>query len=202
MAGRRWLPNRFFVAAALTAALLLAACGDDSAEPAAQLKASTETVSPQVAETPAGAAEPAQASGKADEKAASAGDRKANDRAHPTGTVDSDPAQPTASKTPNSGSRHGAGAAQPKAGGKSKGKAKKPKQPKATESPLPPEFAGQSIYEVARQMCSDPQILDLIPEEQRDSPEQLAEMARSFAPPGEGKAAYDGCLAGLHEIGL
>lgn len=200
------MPNRFFAAATLLAALLLAACGgEDSTEPKAEVRASADTSPARVDEQQAPAGErpakkseqPANPDSKDDRKGKGPGP----DSADTVGIAGSGAAAPGEPRRAGSGSGSGQGAknSEPKSGAKKQGKPEKPEQ---TQPALPPQFAGKSIYEIAREMCADPKILEFLPEDQQDNPEQLAETARSFAPPGKEQEAYDGCLAGLHSIGL
>jgi hypothetical protein len=65
--------------------------------------------------------------------------------------------------------------------------------------PLP---GGVSVFDVAKGMCSDPRVLQYLPQDQRDDPEALATLAENYAPPGHEQEAHDGCLAGLKSQGL
>ena len=208
--------NRLFAAAALAAVLMLAACGgDDSTDPTAEVKASADTSPSRVDEQlpPAGVrpAKKSEQPGNRDSKDHRKGKGRGTDSPDAAGSgaaAAGDPSRtgPSPGSASGSGSGSGQGAnenePQSSAKTKTKTKSKSPKKPKQTQPALPPQFAGKSIYEVAREMCGDPRILEFIPEDQQDNPEQLAEMARSFAPPGKEQEAYDGCLAGLHSIGL
>lgn len=86
------------------------------------------------------------------------------------------------------------GASQPKPGKKPKPPAKGETTPAGSQEP--------TTYELARTVCSDPGLLAYAPEGIRDNPEALAQLAKGYAPAGKEQEAYDGCLAGLHSIGL
>jgi hypothetical protein len=58
-----------------------------------------------------------------------------------------------------------------------------------------------AVYETARNYCSSRDLLQFVPEEQRNRTDLLA-LARQFAPPGTEHAAEAGCVAGLESIGL
>jgi hypothetical protein len=74
-----------------------------------------------------------------------------------------------------------------------------PPPPVAGNIPLPP---GISVFDVAKNMCADPSVLQFLPEDQRDNPEALATIAKDYAPPGHEQEAHDGCLAGLKSQGI
>ena len=86
------------------------------------------------------------------------------------------------------------GASQPKPGKKPKPPAKGETTPTGSQEP--------TTYELARTVCSDPGLLAYAPEGIRDNPEALALLAKGYAPAGKEQEAHDGCLAGLHSIGL
>jgi hypothetical protein len=79
----------------------------------------------------------------------------------------------------------------------------KPTQPAkpAVGPPIPPG-SGADPYTAARNTCGEQANLDLVPPEYRGDPDSLATMyAQAFDPQHE-QAAHDGCLAGLHSLGL
>jgi hypothetical protein len=100
-----------------------------------------------------------------------------------------------------------------KAAGK-KGQAKSPHssvKPNGTKGPAhlppPPSSAaglppGMSVYDAARQVCSDPDALEVLPPESRNDAELIAGIVEGFAPPGGQQDAHDGCIAGLKTQGI
>jgi hypothetical protein len=87
----------------------------------------------------------------------------------------------------------------PKGSAKKSG-GKKPKPPASTPNTVPPSSA-KGIFSVAKGICSNPAMLAGVPEGIRDDDQAVAKYAEIFAPPGQEKAAHDGCLAGLKSSG-
>ncbi len=83
------------------------------------------------------------------------------------------------------------------------GKPAHPGTPSQASTPSPPNTAGGGDpYTVARQFCGDRSNASLVPQEFRDNPELLAQAYAQYFDPDHLQAAHDGCLAGLHDLGL
>jgi hypothetical protein len=187
--------GRTAAAAVLAAAFVAAGCGGDgdSNEPRAELR-SSDAASAQ-------GPEPQRLGGESSsgQSGRHGGSSSGDDQGGKDATSEASPTDSNADASGpgrSSGSETQSGGERPQ----KKSKARKPQQPPV--GGLPPQLAGKSVYEIARARCGDPQLLEIIPEEQRDNPEQLAEFARSYAPPGMEQEVYEGCLAGLHDLGL
>lgn len=125
-----------------------------------------------------------------------------------------DSSSPTIPKAASKASPQPSAKAGKKAGGK-KSQAKSPHssvKPNGTEKPahLPPPPSssasalppGMSVYSAARQVCSDPNALEVLPPKSRNDAELIAGMVEGFAPAGHEQEAHDGCLVGLHDQGI
>jgi hypothetical protein len=105
--------------------------------------------------------------------------------------------------------KDGGGSPLPAADGQSGGNKSAAKgEPSGSTEPTKPSIptisigdGGMSTYLEAKRICSNQRMLDLVPPEQRDA-EFLAGNLSKVVPPEQKQPAYDGCLAGLHSLGL
>jgi hypothetical protein len=87
--------------------------------------------------------------------------------------------------------------------GKQPGKGQKPGDlPQPASSGMPGLPPGVSVYEAARQACSDPNTLDVLPPEERRDAEFIIGFVADLAPSGQEQDARDGCRAGLQSQGI
>jgi hypothetical protein len=93
------------------------------------------------------------------------------------------------SKPPRGGGSHGKGSGvkTPTGGGAASGQA---------------DGDDGTPYGRARKICSDPNVVGLLPEEDRQDPEKVARFVSGLVPAEDARPSYDGCLDGLRSLGL
>lgn len=177
-------------------ALAVAACGGSDDSPDGPARAAVQVGSPsdnKAGNDPAQAALPERGQEPPGNGAKSKRSADSSDAAVlPRAAVPANPAAPTAQAPKPSDSRP---------------EAKAPKPPRGTQKPgkvKPPPFlpgGGGDPYEVARNLCGDRQLVELVPPEYRGSAEEMARMYADFYDSGNKQQAYEGCLAGLRSLG-
>lgn len=193
--------GRFGMAISLLAGVMvLGACGagDDSSSSGGLAKASNP-VNPSGDDGAAG--DQSQAAPEASRAADDESSPKPEEKGSAVSTEGAGPHQGSESGNGETGSAKSGGAARdsrkvkPPHKGKSGG-AVKPGKPTL---PIPGQTSGDP-YETARQICSDRELVEMIPPEYRD-PEYLARTYADIYSPDNKQPAYEGCLAGLHSLG-
>jgi hypothetical protein len=194
---------RLLLVIAVTALVAaFAGCGSDDTKE--RVAAAGAAESAQVSSAPqagagAPASEPPKTAPTREAKGGAASSRQAPSptratQAEPTaapseGGVDSGGAGGSESKPPRGGGSHGKGSGvkTPTGGGAASGQA---------------DGDDGAPYGRARKICSDPNVVGLLPEEDRQDPEKVARFVSGLVPPEDAQPSYDGCLDGLRSLGL